>query len=42
MAKKKVNPGIALAQFFLDCAAKAKNGPLVSFFKKCAATALKD
>lgn len=42
MAKRKTDPGIALAQFFLDCAATAKDGPLVAFFKACAKDALKN
>lgn len=33
--------GVALAQFYLDCAAKAKDGPLYSFFVSCAKAALK-
>lgn len=42
MAKRKINAGIALARFFLDCAAKAKSGPLVAFFRDAAKQALKD
>lgn len=38
---KKVNPAIALAQFFLACAAKAKSGPLAAFFLSAAKEVLK-
>jgi hypothetical protein len=38
---KKINPAIMLARFFLDCAAKAKDGPLAAFFVTAARQALK-
>lgn len=41
MKKRKINPGVALAQFFLACAAQAKKGPIAEFFVGCAKAALK-